>query len=457
MRRHSPAWIVFALISASLASARPPNILILYTDDQGYGDVGCFGCRDIDTPNTDRLAASGVRLSNYYSAAPICAPSRAALLTGRYPSRIGMSTTQNISSDIGAPGISTHEVTIAELARARGYATAVFGKWHLGASYDTQPNAQGFDLFLGHHASCIDSYSHMYYASLPYHHDLYRNREEIHEDGQHMTDLITRETVGFIEKNRDRPFLIYVAYNTPHYPMVAPGRFFERYAHLPVPRRWQAALVAHIDESIGRIMDELRRQDLVEDTFVFFSSDNGAADPSPRGEGGGSNAPFREFKRSLFDGGIHMPAIVSWPGQVPAGEVRRQIAIAMDVFATAAEIIGADPPDDRVIDGRSWMPFLRDPEALETHENLFFEWDDQQAVRHGPWKVVRNGLIDQATAGRNNRATGDDFIFLSNLDADPGEQKNLCASHPELARRLLTAHQEWCRSVSRNPVSTPSP
>jgi len=435
------AGLILLTLAAPSTLARTPNIIVFLADDMGHGDVGCFGCRDIQTPNIDALAGSVVRLTSFYVAAPICAPSRAALLTGRYPRRIGMSTEKNIASGMGEPGIPTSENTLAELVRSRGYATAVLGKWHLGSTHETQPNSQGFDLFFGHHASCIDSFSHMYYASLPYYHDLYRNREEVFEDGRHMTDLITREAVGFIEENKARPFLIYAAYNAPHYPMVAHAGFHRQYANLPRPRRDYAAMVAGLDESIGTIMGKVRELGLIEDTFVFFTSDNGAADPSPRGEGGGSNAPYREYKRSLFEGGIHMPAIVSWPGRLPVKQTRDQVAVAMDLFTTVGEITNASMPTDRVIDGRSWMPFLLDA-SRPGQETLFFEWEGQQAVRQGKWKVVRNGFMNMSK-GRSTRAAGDDVVFLADLSADPAEQVNLRAQNRDLADRLLRLHDQW--------------
>lgn len=447
MRKRSAVLFAGLVSLGGFAHGRSPNVIIFYADDLGNGDVGCFGAGDIKTPHIDTLAHSGVKLTSFYSGAPICAPARAALLTGRYPSRAGMSTTRNVPSEMGAPGMATEEFTLAELAKTRGYATAIFGKWHLGSTRDTQPNAQGFDLFFGHHASCIDPYSHWYYASTPYYHDLYRNREEVWEGGQHMTDLITRESVSFIEAHREAPFLIYASYNTPHYPMVSPDRFIKMYGHLPQRRRDHAALVAGIDESVGKIMTKVREAGLTRDTLVFFASDNGVANTSDRGEGGGSNAPFREYKRSLFDGGMHVPGLVSWPGRLPQNQTRDQLAIGMDVFATVADAIGADLPKDRVIDGRSWLPFLEDT-TKPGQDTLFFEWNEQHAVRQGKWKVVRNGLIDIEAKGRHNRAAGDEHIFLSDVEADPGEQRNLQKEHPELAARLLKRHDEWRASIA---------
>ncbi|MHC4676101.1 MAG: sulfatase family protein, partial [Planctomycetota bacterium] len=244
---------------------------------------------------------------------------------------------------------------------------------------------------------------------------------------------------------------IYASYNTPHYPMVSPGRFIRMYAHLPELRRYHAALIAGIDDSIGKIMKELHRLNLVNDTLVFFASDNGAANISDRGEGGGSNAPFREYKRSLFDGGIRVPGIVSWPGTIPANQTRDQLAISMDIFTTIADVIGADLPKERVIDGISWMPFLKNS-AAGGHERLFFEWNEQHAVRQGKWKVVRNGLIDIDTKGRSNRALGDNCIFLSDMRSDPGEKTNVYKQYPAIADKLLKMHDEWRATIAADTI-----
>lgn len=453
MRSGILLFVACVLCGALRLAALPPNVIILYTDDMGLGDVACYGARDIKTPHIDGLAASGMRFTSYYAPAPICSPSRAALLTGRYPGRAGMSSTRNIPSALDKPGMPAREITLADLAKKRGYATAVFGKWHLGSTYECQPNSKGFDLFVGHHASCVDPFSHWYYASEGYYHDLYRNREEIFEDGVHMTDLITRETLAFIDAHRGKPFLIYASYNTPHYPMVAHGRYMKMYAHLPRLRQMVAALVAGIDDSVGEILQGLKQRELLENTLIIFASDNGAPNSSPRGEGGGSNAPHREYKRSLFDGGIRVPGLVSWPGVVPAGVVCDQPVIGMDVFATAVEAMGAEPPKERTIDGKSWYPLFKNPQH-RLHEALFFEWDGQQAVRYGDWKMVENGLLDMHVA-RSNRASGQDVVFLANVRSDPGEQKNLRAEHADLAERLRSMHRQWRDSIAADPTASP--
>ena len=447
MKRSTLLLLAACTTFATAALARPPNVIIFYADDLGIGDVGCYGCKDIETPNIDALARTGVRFSNYYSAAPVCAPSRAALLTGRYPFRAGVPT--NVGSVPGEAGMPADEITVAELAKSRGYATAAVGKWHLGFSPDTQPNAQGFDFFFGHHAGCIDYYSHMFYWREPYHHDLYRNRQEIHEPGGYMTELITRETVGFIDAHHDQPFLIYVPFNAPHYPMQAPERYRKKYAHLPRLRADYAALVAALDDAIGTIMARLQHHRLTGDTLVFFMSDNGATVEARAGGGGGSNGPFREHKFSLFEGGIRMPATVSWPGRLPQNQTRDQLTIATDVLPTIAEAIGAALPADRTIDGRSWLPILQDAKA-NGHDALFFEWDRQRAVRQGRWKLVCDGLIKLSNAPEPRpRATGEDAVFLADIEIDPGETSNLRRQHAEVVERLSKMHDAWRKSLEQ--------
>lgn len=450
------SWRISAVLvgcTVAVALGRSPNVIIFLADDMGNGDAGCYGAKDIKTPHIDSFVASGMRFTSYYAPASICSPSRAAMITGRYPLRAGLSAHKNIGSELDAPGMPTREITLAELAKTRGYATAVFGKWHLGAIPECRPSAQGFDLFLGHFASCIDSFSHMYYASEPWHYDLYRNDEETYEDGVHMTDLITRETIDFIDSNRKKPFFIYVSYNTPHYPMVSHGKYVKMYSHLPADRRIWAALVAGLDDSMGKIISHVSKRNLLNDTLMFFASDNGAPDPSGRGEGGGSNAPYRGYKRSLFDGGIRLPGAVSWKGTVPAGTVCDQPVIGMDIFTTAAQAMGAELPKDRIIDGKSWFPLFKD-HSQPVHEAIFFEWADQHAVRMGKWKLVQNGIYGLRSEN-STRTTGEDAIFLTDTTSDPGEMTNLRDQHPDLAARMCRMHEQWLHSIATDPTASP--
>lgn len=437
--------IVLSLVFAAAAFGREPNAIIFYADDMGHGDVGCYGCKDIRTPNIDALAANGVRFTNYYSVDSLCSPSRAALMTGRYSIRAGVPS--NVSSTPGVAGMPGSEITIAELAKTRGYATGLIGKWHLGFSDGTKPNDQGFDEFFGFHAGCIDYYSHMFYWQEPHHHDLYHNRQEIHEEGQYMTDLIAREAIKFVESHRAKPFLLYVPFNAPHYPMQASKRLLDMYADLPKMRQDYAALVAGLDEAIGKIMQAVQQAGITKDTIIYFASDNGAGIELRANGGGGSNAPYRGHKSSLFDGGIHMPAVISWPGHIPKGETRDQLVCSIDVLPTVAEAIGAKLPSDRVIDGRSWWPMLKDS-AAPGHERLYWKHNPQMAIREGRWKLTLNGL-KTAEGGKKSKTTDqdEDAVFLADLQADPGESRNLRSQHPEIVKRLDAQLKTWVADV----------
>ena len=440
------ATLLATMVALAAAAPAPrPNVVIFYADDMGIGDVGCYGCPDIATPNLDALAAAGVRFTNYYSAAPVCSPSRAALMTGRYPQRAGVPS--NCSSTPGAPGMPATQITIAEVAKSAGYATGLVGKWHLGFSPETVPNAQGFDFFFGHHAGCIDYYSHMFYWQAPHHHDLYRNREEVHEEGAYMTDVIQREAERFIDQHAKEPFLLYVAFNAPHYPLQAPEPLRKAYANLPEPRRHYAPLVAGLDAAVGRIVGRLAREGLTENTLMFFASDNGATTEARGNYGGGSNAPYRGHKFSLFEGGIHMPAILAWPGHTPAGQTRDQLACAIDLLPTVAEAIGAKLPEGHAIDGQTWRQLLSDP-AAPGHEVLYWSQGGQQAIREARYKLLRKANEHNAERPGSRPAPVDE-VFLADLQADPRESTNFAAAQPEVVRRLSERHRIWSKSLER--------
>ena len=423
------------------AAGKRPNVVIVLSDDQGYGDVGCYGAQDALTPHLDALAASGVRLLDFYANAPMCSPTRAALLTGRYPYRCGVPFV--VDSRPGKLGLPGDELTIAELVRRQGYRTALIGKWHLGSHRDSLPNNQGFDEFYGFHAGCVDYYSHRFYwglgAGAPSFHDLWRNDREIDASGVYATDLITRESVRFLEERGEGPFLLVVAYNAPHYPMHAPEEYLRRFPQDMDPeRRMHLALCAAMDDGIGRIVATLDRRGLRENTFVFFQSDNGATIEDRAGLGG-RNTPFRGFKFSLFEGGIRVPAIANWPGVLPEGETRTQPAASMDLFPTVAELCGAGAPTDRVIDGRNIWPMLTE-NAPSPHERLCWKRYDQAAIREGDWKLVVNGIM---ALGEEYALQGSGKAFLSNLAADAREIRNLAGREPETAARLQRKLRQW--------------
>ncbi|MDP6721930.1 MAG: sulfatase-like hydrolase/transferase, partial [Pirellulaceae bacterium] len=319
-----------AVIGQDLAVAadRRPNVIIIYTDDQGSIDVNCYGAKDLLTPHMDALAERGVRFTQFYSAAPVCSPSRAALLTGRFPQRAGLPS--NAGSQPGSEGMPADQVTIAEMLKSAGYATGHIGKWHLGYIKPTMPNGQGFDYSFGHMGGCIDNYSHFFYWSGPNRHDLWRNGEEVWHDREFFPDLMVREACQFIESNKDGPFFLYWPINTPHYPLQGTDKWRKKYADLDAPRRMYAAFVSTTDEKIGELLAKVEELGLTDDTIVVFQSDHGHSMEVRTFGGGGNAGPYRGAKFSLFEGGIRVPAMISWPGHLPQGEVRDQMAVSVD-------------------------------------------------------------------------------------------------------------------------------
>lgn len=355
-------WTAALLIAAGmgsvLAEADRPNVLLIYSDDQGAVDLGCYGSADLETPHLDTLARRGVRFSQMYAPSAICSASRAGLLTGRYPVRAGVPG--NVSSMKGRPGMPTEEVTIAEMLRSAGYATGHIGKWHLGYTPETMPNGQGFDESFGHMGGCIDNFSHFFYWNGPNRHDLWRNGEVLN----HLDDL-----------------------------------------------------------------------GLTEETIVIFQSDHGHSTEERAFFGGGNPGPFRGAKGCLFEGGIRVPSIISWPGRIPVNQVRDQLTTGCDWFPTLAEFCGVRDGTPAV-DGRSLVSVICDESAPGPHDRFFWHLGSgpnaQWAVREGPWKLLGNPRDTSQTAPLGE----DDDLFLAHLIEDPGERSNLAASHPEQVRRL---------------------
>lgn len=419
-----------ACIGAEPTPARP-NVIVIMSDDQGSVDLGCYGSSDLVTPHADALAARGVRFTQFYAGAPVCSPSRACLLTGRYPMRAGVFG--NCTSRKGERGaMPAAEVTLGEVFRSAGYATAHIGKWHLGYTRETQPNAQGFDHSFGHMGGCIDNYSHFFMWHGPNAHDLHRNGEEVFHDGEYFPDLMLAEATAFAKERRDRPFFIYYAINTPHYPYQGEPKWLEHFRNVPYPRNLYAAFLGSQDERIGRLLAVLDEEGLREKTIVVFQSDNGHSTEDRAHGGGGSAGPYRGAKSSFFEGGIRVPAIISWPGTLPAGEARDQVAHAADWLPTLVELCGIEPPQ-AMLDGASLVPVLRDAKATGPHAATPVHWQLGEgghatwAVRDGDWKLIHRP---------------DEPDFLANLRDDPGETKNVASSHPEVVERLAAAHHQ---------------
>jgi arylsulfatase A-like enzyme len=432
---------------ADSRSPRRPNVIIIYTDDQGAIDANCFGAKDLVTPNIDALAARGVRFTQFYAPSSICSPSRAGLLTGRYPVQAGVPG--NCASERGKPGLAGSEVTLAEVFKQAGYATAHVGKWHLGSSPDSAPNGQGFEYSFGHMVGCIDNYSHYFYWDGPNRHDLYRNGEEVFHNGRFFPDLMVEEAGKFIENHREAPFFLYFAMNTPHYPYQGDPEWLRKYQEdgVPYPRDLYAAFVSTLDDRIGKLMAKVEELGLLEDTIVVFQSDNGYSVEVRAHNGGGSAGSYRGAKFSLFEGGIRVPAIISWPGYLPEGEVREQAGHGCDWMPTLVELCGVKPPE-AALDGKSLVPVIQSATAPTSHDVMHWqvgrERKAQWAVRQGDWKLIGNPL-DPTNAAPLTEA---DQLFLCNLAQDASEMRNLAAEHPGEVQRLLNLHEEWLRGMA---------
>lgn len=428
-----------------------PNIIMIMTDDQGYGDLSCMGATDFVTPHLDRMAQEGARFSCMYANSSVCSPSRASLLTGRYPGYAGVRSI--LAGHRRASGLTPQVPTIATAVRPLGYHTGIVGKWHLGLQPQSRPGANGFDSFYGFLAGCIDYYSHIFYWGMANghtnpSHDLWENEEEVYQNGEYFTELVTRKSVEYIQDHKDEPFLLYVGYNAPHYPMHAPQKYLQRFAHLPWDRQIMAAMISAVDDGVGEIRAELARQGLLENTIIYFQSDNGPSresrnwmDGRQDSYYGGTSGQFTGCKFSLFEGGVRVPAIISWPGQIPAGQVIDTPAVSMDIFPTVLQAAGGEA-GAYALDGHSILPMLRGGKEI-VHDQIFWELSEQTAVREGKYKLVLNGYVVEDEPAQ-------DPVFLADLEADPSERINLAAQMPELTERLTKAALDWRAEMEAN-------
>ncbi|NIA16330.1 MAG: sulfatase-like hydrolase/transferase [Nitrospiraceae bacterium] len=425
---------------------KKPNFIVFLTDDQGYGDLSCMGATDFRTPHLDRIAASGVRFTDWYSNCPICSPSRASLLTGRYPGNAGVRSI--LAGHRTALGLPQETPTLAAALKPLGYQTAMFGKWHLGLAEGSRPENHGFDEWFGFLAGCIDYYSHIFYWGMadgkqdPIH-DLWENGREIYDNGRYFTEMITERAVDYVHRaaKSESPFFLYVPYNAPHYPMHAPQKYLDRFPDLSWDRQIMAAMLSAVDDSVGAILDALEQEGIAEDTAIFFQSDNGPSretrnwlDGTRDPYYGGSGGKLKGHKFSLYEGGIRMPALMRWPARIPGGQVIRETGAAMDIFPTFLKAAGGDPSAYE-LDGLDVMSMVADGTPTP-HDRIFWEMGEQTAVRQGPWKLVLNGeLVEGAPA--------EDAVHLANLDEDMAEQINLKDEHPQRIAELEEAARTW--------------
>lgn len=421
----------------SYAQDDRPNVIIIYTDDHGTLDANCYGATDLYTPNIDSLAAHGVSFSRFYGA-PVSSASRACLLTGQYAKRAG------VTGNAGWTGIPVGKETMAERMRANGYQTACIGKWHLGSWNEYRPTQRGFDYFWGFLGGCVDSYSHYYYWWGPNVHDLYRNNTEIWQPGKFFTEGMVEEARKFItNRDKQRPFFLYWAVNIPHYPLQPKEKWIEYYSSLPNPRRMYAAFLSTFDEYLGEFRTFLRSQGLDKNTIIIFQADNGHSTEIRGMGGGGWCGDYRGGKFSLFEGGIRVPCIVSWPGHFPEGEWRDQTAMCIDWLPTLAEVCRFSV-DDMEIDGNSIVSLIKDKNASSPHDVLHFDFTDQEwAVMQGDWKLLYNA-IDVKPNDKNETIEG---LFLSNIARNPSEQIDYQKQYPEKVKELKALRDSFVASL----------
>jgi len=422
------------------SAGQAPNIVVILADDLGYGDLSCYGNKSIETPNLDRLAREGVRFTDFYVAQPVCSASRAALLTGCYPNRIGI---LGALGPAALHGISDQEKTLAEVLKSRGYPTAIYGKWHLGHRPRFLPTHHGFDDYFGLPYSNDMGPKHPTdkFPPLP----LIEGDTVVAQnpDQTKLTTWYTERAVQFIEKNKDRPFFLYVAHNMPHVPLHVSDRFMGK-----SKQGLYGDVIMEIDWSVGEILSALKRLNQDERTLVIFTSDNGPW--LSYGDHAGSAGSLREGKMTTWEGGVRMPCLMRWPGHIPPGTVCREPAMTIDLLPTLARLAAADLPRLK-IDGLDIWPLLSNqPGAKSPHQAYFFYWNNElQAIRSGRWKLhlPHNYItLGEKPGGKEGRPAKYDQaktpLALYDLEKDPGESKNLAGDQPEIVSRLKQSAEQ---------------
>jgi arylsulfatase A len=456
-----PVSMMGLACSTTASSDIKPNIIIIFTDDMGYADVGVYGAEGFETPNLDRMAGEGMRFTSFYVPSSVCTPSRAALLTGRYPMRVGL---PSVLFPRDETGLNAEELTIAGLLKQEGYATIAIGKWHLGAHPDFLPTRHGFDQYFG----------------LPYSNDMSPRPEnnpregirdnfpllpliedttiiEREPDQAELAHRFTERAVGFIDANHEQPFFLYFAHHFPHVPLFATDHF-----RGSTDRGLYGDVISEIDWSVGQILQALEERDLSENTLVVFTSDNGPW--LVFGDHGGSAGILREGKITTFEGGHRVPAIISWPGQIPPGTVSDEIATSMDLMPTIARLSGAELPAERIIDGYDICPILFGETGAESSYNdnpLYFYIDTNlQAVRLGPWKLhIPHNYLGVGEPGYGGDVgeyeTREIGLSLFNLENDPGETRNVADEYPQMVDELMEWIEQGRNELGDDITGTP--
>lgn len=448
-----PLTLAAPLNTSAATTETRPNIIVMLADDLGYNDLGCYGQKRIRTPNLDRMAQEGARFTDFYVASSICSPSRAALLTGSYPQRVGLGVCSRVMNGKIVPwhvlypnsqqGLNPAEVTIPEILKQQGYATGMVGKWHLGDAPEHLPTKHGFDSYFG----------------IPYSNDMkpviYLHDEAVEGPAvqETITERYTEEAQKFLQRQKDNAFFLYLAYNAPHTPLFASDKFRGK-----SPGGLYGDVVEELDHSVGEVLKTVKELGLDERTLVVFFSDNGPW--LVRGEKGGSATPLRDGKGSSYEGGFRVPFLARWPGKIPAGQVCQELATAMDLLPTFAALAGGSVPTDRIIDGKNIAALLTaEPGAKTPHEKFFYYFmDELQAVRSGDWKLKLETTVghDSHYAPRGDKESTVPTC-LYDLAIDTGEQKSVLKDHPNVEQRLqqfaTEARNDLGDSRQNNPGS----
>lgn len=404
--------------AADAAPTRKPNVIVIVADDLGYADPGFQGGKEIPTPHLDALAKSGTRFTNGYVSCPVCSPTRAGLVTGRYQQRFGHEHNPGgggVREDFGLP---LTETTVANALKSAGYTTGIVGKWHLGFAPQFNPLERGYDEFVGFLGG-----AHPYLLDQAKGEPILRGRDTV-DEREYLTDAIGREAVDFVQRHHDKPFYLQVTFNAVHNPLQAPAKYEDRFSQISDPRhRTYAAMLSALDDNVGRVLDKLRELKLEEGTLIAFISDNGGPPANTS-----SNGPLHGSKGSVWEGGIRVPFVLSWKGHVPAGATYDHPVISLDISATAAAVADAKLGGDKPVDGVNLLPYVTHQQQGAPHERLYWRFGQQSAIRQGQYKLVK--LADEPAK-------------LFDLAADLGETKDLASAEPQRLAELSSAFASW--------------
>jgi len=424
----------------SSASSNKPNFIVIMTDDQGYNDVGFNGCKDIPTPNIDRIAYEGIKFTDGYVSYPVCGPSRAGLLTGRYQDRFGFTTNPTISPDHPEAGIPLDEKNIAEVLGSVGYTSAIVGKWHMGSHPVHHPLNRGFDHFFGFLSGGHNYFPREYNLNdlsevkRPYQWystKLFLDDKRVDVDADYLTDVLSDASVNFIKKcaKDDKPFFLFLAYNAPHNPLQATKKYLDRFAHIENwGRKHYSAMVSAVDDGVGKVLDVLSECNIDENTLIFFLSDNGGASNNSS-----DNGILREHKGTLFEGGIRVPFALRWKNHIPSNKVFSYPIISLDIMATCSALADAPISIDKPLDGVNLIPYIRDEITTPPHDYLYWRKFDHGglAVRSADIKVVKDRRSDKQG------------VVSYNIINDISEKEDISQSRLKEKSKLVDLHNKW--------------